>query len=199
VARGREPDHGLHGVRAAPALGAGAGPGVADGVIGGAAGGAVLAAGGAFGGAAAPDEAHVPDAVRAAAGAPRRARAVAVAGHRRRRRGGRVRVRPTLHGVGRLHGDAALAGARAHVALHPDVAALAPVGAPRVAHQPVVPPAVRLRAVPHRHHAVVERCAAPAGEHALPWPWLLHVGRWSVFIWKKKKDETLTYQRHSSS
>lgn len=116
---------------------------VADRVVMGAAAVVIIAAGGALERAATPGEAVLAVLVDAAAGGAVRARVVVVADGRRRgggrrRRAGVRRVGALLQRVGRLHGDAALAAGRLDVALHPDVALLAPAGAPRVLHDPVV-------------------------------------------------------------
>uniref|UniRef100_A0A804QXM7 Uncharacterized protein n=1 Tax=Zea mays TaxID=4577 RepID=A0A804QXM7_MAIZE len=75
------------------------------------------------------------------------------------------RVGRGLDGEGRLHGDAAEA-AVAGAALHPDVATLAPGGAPGVLDDPVGR-AVVADAVADRRHAVVQVRTAVAREHAL--------------------------------
>ena len=71
-----------------------------------------------------------------------------------------------LDGVGGFHGDAAEAAVVAGVALHPDVAALAPGCAPRVLDDPVLRAVVGLAVADHRD-AVVEVGAAVAGEDAV--------------------------------
>ena len=103
----------------------------------------IVAAGGALQRAAAPGEAVLAVLVDAAAGGAVRAGVVVVAhggrrGGGRRRRAGVRGVRALLQRVRWLDGDTALAAGRLHVALHPDVAGLAPAGPPRVLHDPVV-------------------------------------------------------------
>jgi hypothetical protein len=130
----------------------------------------VVAAGGALERAAAPGVAVLAVLVDAAAGGAVRAGVVAVAdvglwrGGRRRRAGVRG-VLALLHGVRRLHGDATLAARRLDVALHPDVTGLAPAGAPRVLHDPVV--LAVLGAVANGGDAVVQGCSTGSSEDTL--------------------------------
>lgn len=144
---------------------------VADRVARRAAAGVILAAGGALDRAAAPDQADVPEAKRAAAGAARGAREVLVAdivrGSRRCWRGWRRpgRVRALLRRVGRHHRDPALPSAGVDVPLHTDVTSLAPLRAPRVADDPVVLPV--LGAVADRDDTMVKVRGAASAEDTL--------------------------------
>jgi hypothetical protein len=143
---------------------------VADGVVMGAAAVVVVAAGGALERAAAPGEAVLAVLIDAAAGGAVGARVVVVADGGRR--GGGRRGRPRVRGVGallqrvrRLNGDTTLAAGRLDVALHPDVAGLAPAAAPRVLHDPVV--LAVLCAVADGRDTMVQRCSTGSCEDTL--------------------------------
>lgn len=132
----------------------------------------VVAADGVLQGAAAPDEAVLAVLVDAAAGGAGGAGVVVVADAGRRGLGGRRRRRglggicALLQGVRGLHRDPALAGGGAgEIPLHPHVPGLSPAFAPGVPHNPEV--LAVLRAVAHRHDAMVEVCSARPVEDAL--------------------------------